>query len=155
MRLLLAVMLAGLGLVCAGAASAADGDACSSAQFSAADGNGADWCVVLCDDDNANGDCADFSFDSSSARIPDVLSFEIGTTTTCSAGTATFTTTHVSGGQSHDLGSTTAVSVTGTTRLMVDQRTQPVGEIVETTLSGLSGCGVIDIILVGYEENDS
>lgn len=152
-----ALLLAGALLFGAAPASAADGDECSDTEFSAVGGSvgmAAVWCVVLCDDATGNGACADYNIDDDGPGLPHLLSFEIGLND-CSAGTATFQTKHTPNTTEHDLESSTAVSIGGTTRLMVDQRRAPVSEIITTTLSGLSGCTAgIDILLVGYVQSD-
>lgn len=143
---------------------AADGDACSTDNFTLLPRGvwKPVWCIVLCDDDTAAaGSCSDYNF--ATAGTPagntggtDFVSFEVGSDNDCGAGTVTLATTWISGGQSHDLGATTTLDLSGvgTTRIIqaVNQGA-PLAAIVETDFAGVGGCtGGFDIIMIGYEE---
>lgn len=159
------LLLLGLGLLLAPPTWAADGDACSAAQFNRTTGSQMIpvWCVVVCDGDTADSNCSEFDLagQDDGSGLPDVLSFELYENgTDCTAATVTINTSPDQGlttasVNAYDLGGTTSLAIGGTTKLTQDLRVAPVDRYILATWSGIAGCGTthnMDLMMIGWEE---
>lgn len=142
-------------------AEAADGDACSTAQFGNVNKGSMRplMCILLCDGDVANSDCAEFDTNSLMG-IPDVLVFELYENgTDCTAGRFEIDTTGdqgllVDAQNTYDIASTNALSIGGTLRLVVDTRVIPTDRYIISELTLEANCGTthnLDLMMIGYE----
>ena len=115
------------------------------------------WCVLICNSKTSqDSDCTEYDIEgvlpAIHIGIPDVLVFEINTSTDCSANaTATFSSTPTSAGTEHDLGTTTSVSRLGNTKLSIDTSQVSVDRYIETDLSNMDDCTDFDVLMIGYE----
>lgn len=134
-HLLLAAALAGF----AGVAWAADGDTFTGASFG---GNLGQVNIVgsryLCDNkDSADNACSEFDIVGEFTGMPDVLIFEIHTSTDCTSTTnVDINSSPTSGGTEHDLADLSSTN----TRAVVNVRAALPGRYLNTDLSGMTAC---------------
>lgn len=139
-------------------ALATDGDNCGLTNWATSRGSIKPvWCVLLCDSkDSQDATCSEYDLQgtlpTTGPGIPDVLVFEINTSTGCSANaTATLASSPTSAGTEHDLGATTSVSTGGNTKLSIDTSQVSIDRYVSADLTNLDDCTDFDVLMIGYE----
>ncbi len=142
-------------------AQAANGDACSAAQFGFVSRGSmkTTTCILLCDGLTANADCTEFDTQSLMG-IPDVLVFELYENgTDCTAGRFEIDTSGdqgliVDAQNNYDIASTNVVEIGGTLRLVIDTRVVPPDRFITAELTAEANCGTthnLDLLMIGYE----
>ncbi len=153
-------LLIGLGLLWPISSFAADGDSCDGNQSGRINRGTVEhaWCVVLCDAaTTATTTCTEF--DLGDIGQTDIIVFEMFETGNedCTAAVATINTSGESGitaadTNAFDIGSTTALSLVGTRRIVLDARAAPLDRYIYTTVSGETcTTGTFDVIMYGLE----
>lgn len=153
------ILLFGLiGLLLPSIAAAADGDDCALGNWLTSRGSIKPiWCILICDSKDAqDATCDEYDiqgvFPVIHIGIPDVLVFEINTSTGCTANaTATLASTPTTAGTEHDLAATTAVSLTGNTKLSIDTSQVSIDRWVSADLTNMDNCTDFDVLMIGYE----
>jgi len=115
------------------------------------------WCVKLIDD-VSTGSGGPIEFNLANVRgLPDAIRFEVGTDNDCASGTGTIQTALTPGGARSNLPSSPTLdldssSPAGNTAITVNLHDVPIGLYLETSWTGVAGCGGgVDILAVGYE----